>query len=87
MFSAPRMRWLLDAATADGADPRDIRLGTVDSWLVHRLTGGETAPVEASNASRTLLFDFEALDWQPELLDLFGIPRRTIRSKRSHGCG
>ncbi|HEY7008752.1 MAG TPA: FGGY family carbohydrate kinase [Jatrophihabitantaceae bacterium] len=78
MFSAPKMRWLLDAAAADGAEPGDIRLGTVDSWLVYRLTGGAAATVEAGNASRTLLFDLNALDWHPELLDLFGIPRHTL---------
>ena len=76
MFSAPKMRRLLDDATVRGADPDDVALGTVDSWLVSRLTGEHL--VEAGNASRTLLMDLRALDWDGELLELFGLPRATL---------
>lgn len=72
MFSAPKMRWLLDAALAAGADPADVALGTVDSWLVWNLTGAHLT--EAGNASRTLLLSLAALDWDPELLATFGLP-------------
>ena len=59
MYSAPKMRWLLDAALAGGADPGDVCLGTVDAWLVWNLTGGAVFATEAGNASRTLLLDLE----------------------------
>jgi glycerol kinase len=72
MFSAPKFRWLLDHLPA-GVPVDDVRLGTVDSWLIWQLTGGVEHVCEAGNASRTLLYDVRSLDWSPELLDLFGI--------------
>jgi glycerol kinase len=76
MFSAPKMRWLLDVATEVSID--DVRLGTVDSWLVWQLTSGTEHLCEAGNASRTLLYDITALDWNPELSDVFGVPAATL---------
>ena len=73
MFSAPKFRWLLDHLPA-GVPIEDIRIGTVDSWLIWQLTGGGEHVCEAGNASRTLLYDVSSLDWSSELLDLFGIP-------------
>src|SRR5690348_11109691 len=67
MFSAPKMRWLLDRLPV-GVRPGDVRLGTVDAWLIWRLTGGATHACDAGNASRTLLYDIGALDWSAELL-------------------
>jgi glycerol kinase len=72
MYSAPKMRWLLDAALAGGADVADLQLGTIDSWLCWNLTGAFLA--EAGNASRTLLLDLETLGWHAALLEVFGIP-------------
>ncbi len=85
MYSAPKMRWLLDAAIATGADPHDICLGTVDAWLVWNLTG-EFA-IEAGNASRTLLFDLHTLGWSPDLLEVFGIPARSLPAVRASDAG
>ena len=73
MFSAPKMRWLLDNLPA-GVPVGDVRVGTVDSWLIWRLTGGAEHLSEAGNASRTLLYDITGLDWSSDLLDLFGLP-------------
>jgi glycerol kinase len=73
MFSAPKMRWLLDHLPT-GVPIDDVRLGTVDSWLIWQLTGGAEHLCEAGNASRTLLYDITALDWNAELLDVFGVP-------------
>lgn len=67
MFSAPKMAWLLDQA------PDGTVVGTVDSWLVWKLTGGARHVIEAGNASRTLLLDLATLDWHAELLEVFGI--------------
>jgi glycerol kinase len=77
MFSAPKMRWLLDHLPT-GVSIDGVRLGTVDSWLVWQLTGGTAHLCEAGNASRTLLYDITALDWNPELLDVFGVPAAAL---------
>jgi glycerol kinase len=73
MFSAPKMRWLLDHLPI-GVHDDDVRLGTVDSWLIWRLTDGAEYRCEAGNASRTLLYDVAELDWSKDLLDVFGVP-------------
>jgi glycerol kinase len=56
----------------------DLAFGTVDSWLVWKLTGGSVHATDVSNASRTLLFDLTTLDWDDELLELFGVPRSVL---------
>ncbi|QEE45870.1 glycerol kinase [Rhizobium sp. WL3] len=71
MFPGPKMRWLLDRAP----DDRPLRLGTVDSWLVHRLTGGKVHACDASNAARSQLLDLKQNVWSDELCDLFGVPK------------
>ncbi len=85
MFSAPKMRWALDSAVAAGVDPADIALGTVDSWLIFRLTGEHAT--DAGNASRTLLLDLRTLEWDAELLELFGIPASCLPQVRSSDAG
>jgi glycerol kinase len=77
MFSAPKLRWLLDHLP-DDVSVDDVRAGTVDAWLIWRLTGGEAHVCEAGNASRTLLYDITTLNWSPELLDVFGIPASVL---------
>jgi glycerol kinase len=77
MFSAPKMRWLLDHLPAP-VPLDEIRLGTVDSWLIWRLTGGAQHLSEAGNASRTLLYDIAELDWAKDVLDVFGVPATTL---------
>ena len=75
MFSAPKMRYLLDrvgAAMPD--DARHARIGTIDAWLVARLSGQESYVIEAGNASRTLLMDLATLQWSEEMCALFGVP-------------
>lgn len=73
MFSAPKMRYLLDQVGGDGRGA-SARIGTIDSWLVARLTGQASYVVEAGNASRTLLLDLATLDWSEEMCRLFGVP-------------
>ena len=88
MFSAPKMRWLLDHLPT-GVPFDDVRLGTVDSWLIWQLTGGAEHLCEAGNASRTLLYDITALDWNAELLDVFGVPAASLPAAvaSDHGFG
>ena len=76
MFSGPKFRWLLDHI--EGVPRSDVCLGTVDAWLVWRLTAGGSYACEAGNASRTLLYDVLDLNWSPELCDLFGVPVETL---------
>lgn len=70
-FSATKIRWLLDHGVE--ADEH-LALGTIDSWLLWKLTGGEVHATDPSNAARTLLFDIRELRWSEELCDLFGCP-------------
>ncbi|HEY0237366.1 MAG TPA: FGGY family carbohydrate kinase [Friedmanniella sp.] len=86
MFSAPKLRWLLDHLPP-GTDLADVRVGTVDAWLVWRLTGGREHLCEAGNASRTLLFDISELDWSDALLTVFGIPRAVLPAIRGSSDG
>ena len=76
-FSASKFRWLLnDIEGARGRARRgDIAAGTIDSYLLHRLTGGAVHATDVSNASRTSLMNLQTLDWDPELLKLFNIPK------------
>lgn len=70
-FSATKFAWLLDRCDT----PREhLALGTVDAWLVWKLTNGEVFATEPSNASRTMLFDIRSREWSEELCDLFGVP-------------
>ncbi len=59
-------------------DDADLALGTIDSWLVWNLTGGQVHVTEPSNASRTMLFDISTLSWSDELCDLFGVPMHAL---------
>ncbi|HEY7735449.1 MAG TPA: glycerol kinase GlpK [Candidatus Limnocylindrales bacterium] len=84
-FSATKMAWLLDAIPdgRDRAAAGDIRLGTVDSWLVDRLTGGHVFATDPSNASRTLLFDLHDRGWSTSLGETFGVPLAALPEIRS----
>jgi glycerol kinase len=75
-FSATKIRWLLDnvAGARERAAAGRLAFGTVDSWLVWKLTGGRRHVTDVTNASRTMLFDIHRLAWDDELLRLFDIP-------------
>lgn len=75
-FSATKIAWILDhvAGARESACRGDLLCGTVDSWLVWKLTEGVAHVIDMTNASRTLLFNIHSLEWDKELLDLFGIP-------------
>ena len=79
-FSGTKLEWLLD--TVPGARSRaergELAFGTVDSWLAWQLSGGRAHVTDATNASRTLLFDIHALDWDEELLAILRIPRAVL---------
>ncbi len=75
-FSGTKLRWILDHApdARARAESGDLCFGTIDCWLVWKLTGGRTHATDASNASRTLLCDLERGEWSEALLDVFGVP-------------
>jgi glycerol kinase len=79
-FSASKIRWLLDniPGLRRRAETGGIACGTIDSFLAWRLTGGRRHVTDATNASRTMLFDIERLDWDAELLDALAIPRALL---------
>ncbi|MCU1356279.1 MAG: glycerol kinase [Acidimicrobiales bacterium] len=79
-FSGSKIEWLLTEGGVEADD--DLALGTIDSWLLWNLTGGEVHATEPSNASRTMLFDIRSLGWSPELCDLFGVPEGALPEVR-----
>jgi len=84
-FSASKIRWILDnvPGARARADAGKLAFGTVDTWLVWKLTGHERHVTDASNASRTMLFDIHAMRWDEELLRLFEIPASMLPEVRS----
>ncbi|MFO0913252.1 MAG: glycerol kinase GlpK [Pirellulales bacterium] len=79
-FSGTKIRYLLDqdAGLRRRAEAGEILFGTVDSWLIYRLSGGRRHVTDVSNASRTLLFNIHSLDWDDELLRVLGVPRAML---------
>ena len=84
LFSGSKMRWLLDATPngAARAAAGEICLGTVDSWLLWKLTGGKVHATDSSNASRTQLLDIKTGQWSPQLLEVFGVPAAALPEVR-----
>ena len=79
-FSASGVKWLLDnvEGAREAAEKGQLRMGTIDSWLIWKLTGGEVHATDYTNASRTLLFNIHTLDWDEELCSLFTVPRTML---------
>ncbi|OWK34595.1 Glycerol kinase [Fimbriiglobus ruber] len=79
-FSATKLRWLFDnrPELKRAAERGDLACGTIDSFLIWRLTGGRVHATDTTNASRTLLFDIHTLQWDDDLLRYFGVPRAVL---------
>ena len=79
-FSGTKVSWMLDNVPGMAAAARDgsLAFGTIDCYLLWRLTGGAVHATDVSNASRTLLFDLKELNWSDELLELLGVPRALL---------
>lgn len=79
-FSATKLAWILDSQPGlrARAEAGELLAGTMDCWVIWKLTGGAVHATDATNASRTLLFDIHAQDWSDELLELFRVPRRLL---------
>ena len=84
-FSATKIQWILDnvPGARKKAEEGRLRFGTVDTWLIWKLTRGKVYVTDVSNASRTMLFNIHTLEWDKELLELFGIPESMMPEVRS----
>ena len=87
-FSGTKLRWILDKVPGArrGAEEGRLLFGTIDSWLIWNLTGGRAHVTDVTNASRTMLFDIRRLRWDPELLELFGIPEQMLPKVQPSSC-
>lgn len=83
-FSGTKVKWILDhvEGVRERAEAGDLLFGTIDCWLIWNMTQGELHITDVTNASRTLLFNINTLEWDEELLDLFTIPRTMLPQVR-----
>jgi len=83
-FSATKIAWILDhvAGARAGAERGELAFGTIDSWLLWNLSGGRLHATDATNASRTLLYNLHTPGWDPELLAFFGVPAALLPEVR-----
>ena len=86
-FSGSKIKWILDhvEGARERANRGELLFGTVDSWLVWKLTEGRVHATDATNASRTMLFNLHTLDWDDELLELLDVPRSMLPEVKSSG--
>lgn len=84
-FSGTKVKWILDnvPGVRERAERGELRFGTVDSWLVWQLTKGEVHVTDVTNASRTLLFNIHTMEWDKDMLQLFGIPASMLPEVKS----
>lgn len=84
-FSATKVKWVLDNIpdARERAEKGELCFGTVDTWLLFKLTNGKAYATDVSNASRTMLFNIHTLQWDEELLQLFNIPRSVLPEVKS----
>ncbi len=84
-FSATKLKWILDhvEGARAKAEKGELCFGTIDSWLVWKLTNGKVHVTDVSNASRTMLFNIHSLTWDEELLQLFNIPHSVLPEVKS----
>ena len=87
-FSGTKLRWILEnvPGVRRRAERGDILFGTVETWLIWKLTGGRVHVTDYSNASRTMLFNIHTLRWDDEILHKFGIPKRMLPTPMPSSC-
>ncbi len=79
-FSATKVKWILDnvEGAREAADKGELLFGTIDTWIIWNLTRGKSHVTDYTNASRTMLFNINSLEWDNELIDLFNIPKTML---------
>ena len=87
-FSATKVKWILDnvEGAREKADNGDLLFGTVETWLIWKLTKGKVHVTDYSNASRTMLFNINTLDWDQDILDELNIPRSMLPEPKPSSC-
>ncbi len=87
-FSGTKIRWILEnmPGVRQRAEAGDILFGTVETWLIWKLTGGKVHVTDYSNASRTMLFNINTLSWDEDILKLFGIPKSMLPEPMPSSC-
>ena len=87
-FSGTKVKWILDhvEGAREKAERGDLLFGTIDTWLVWKLSGGEAHVTDYSNASRTLLYNIYDLRWDPELLELLTVPAQMLPEVKPSSC-
>lgn len=87
-FSGSKVKWLLDnvEGAREKAERGELLFGTIDSWLVWKLTGGKSHVTDYSNASRTLMFNIYEMKWDEELLDILTIPKSLLPNVKPSSC-
>ena len=87
-FSATKVKWILEnvSGAKERAERGELCFGTIDTWLIWKLTGGAVFATDYSNASRTMLYNINELKWDEELLDIFGIPSSMLPEVRESSC-
>lgn len=87
-FSATKIRWILDhvEGAREKAEAGELLFGTVETWLIWKLTRGKVHVTDYSNASRTMLFNINTLEWDQEILDLLDIPRAMLPKPMPSSC-
>ena len=83
-FSGTKVKWILDhvEGAREKAENGDLLFGTIDTWLIYKLTGGAAHVTDYSNASRTLMYNIYELDWDEELLNILGVPKSMLPEVR-----
>jgi glycerol kinase len=82
-FSATKLEWIIRHRVPHGTSLSSLAAGTIDSWLIWKLTNGAVHATDPTNASRTMLYDIDAHAWSDQLLTLFGVPREMLPEVRS----
>ena len=87
-FSGTKLKWILDNVThaRTRAEAGELLFGTIDSWIIWKLTGGKVHITDYSNASRTLLFNIHSLNWDDEILRIMDIPRQMLPEVKPSSC-
>ena len=87
-FSATKIRWILDhvEGARKKAEAGELMFGTVETWLIYKLTGGKVHVTDYSNASRTMLFNITTLEWDREILELLDIPASMLPEVKPSSC-
>ncbi|TQQ85816.1 glycerol kinase [Peptacetobacter hominis] len=87
-FSATKIKWILDnvKGAREKAEKGELLFGTVDTWLIWKLTGGKVHITDYSNASRTMMFNIHTLNWDKEILEILGIPESMLPEVKPSSC-